>query len=55
VVGGVLLFPNLVLLAGIGLWVLGKEVPGEDHPGQKPSGGAALSASAATLASPGAP
>jgi hypothetical protein len=26
-----LLFPNLVLLAGIGLWVLGKDLPGEDQ------------------------
>jgi hypothetical protein len=50
-----LLFPNLVLLAGIGLWVLGKQLPREDHLGQVPSDGPALSTSAATLARPGSP
>jgi hypothetical protein len=47
-----LLFPNLVLLAGIGLWVLRKELPGEVRPSPDASGGMPT-ASAAELASPG--
>ena len=50
-----LLFPNLVLLACIGLWVLGKHPPAVNSPVQQPTLPAAPNAEAKASAAVGQP